>query len=59
MKVACKLKSYDDMDKSRDEALVVESHWNRTNMVVLRIGDEKVTVLADELRKAADNCPNR
>ena len=38
--------------------MTVESHWNRNEMIVLKIGKKSVTVLADELKKAIDNATN-
>lgn len=36
--------------------VVVQSHWNREEMVLLRPGQETYTVLASDLRQAISNC---
>jgi len=59
MNIECKLKSYDKLDETRDEALVVSSHWNSSHLVVLTIGDQKVTVNASQLTKSVENCTNK
>ncbi len=38
--------------------LVVESHWNRDEFVVLTLDGKSVTVEADKLRKAIENATN-
>lgn len=47
-----------DEGKKRDVPLVVRSHWNRNETVMLRIGDEEVFVAAKDLRAAIDNATN-
>ena len=58
MKVKCKLNSYDSLDKTRDDALTVQNHWNSNRLVVLKIGNEEVTVNASDLIKAINNATN-
>ena len=38
--------------------VVVSSHWNRDDLVVLHIRDLKVTVVAEQLEKAIKNARN-
>lgn len=38
--------------------LKVSEHWNRREFVVVEIDGKKVTVLADELKRAVDNAQN-
>jgi hypothetical protein len=39
-------------------ALSVLSHWNRSSMVVIHVGDKSSTVVAAHLRAAIDNATN-
>ena len=41
-----------------NKRLHVESHWNRNEMVVLTIGEERVTVSAKDLEAAIANARN-
>jgi len=36
----------------------VNSHWNRDEMVVVVIGENKYEVLGRDLKRAIDNCMN-
>jgi len=36
----------------------VSEHWNRKNFVVLEIDGKKITVVADDLKRAIDNAQN-
>ena len=39
--------------------ITIKNHWNRTEMIVIRIDDgPEVTVLARDLRAAIENCIN-
>ena len=40
------------------EKLLVKNHWNNHHMVVLKLGDKKITVCAKELRTAIENSTN-
>lgn len=40
------------------DAVVVRSHWNRTDLVVIRIGDKHYTVVAGDLIAAIKNATN-
>lgn len=38
--------------------LSVQSHWNRNEFVVIKVGSELVTVRANQLQAAIDNATN-
>lgn len=38
--------------------LLVESHWNRRNLIVLDVGGKRYTVDADDLRAGIQNATN-
>ena len=38
--------------------LSVQSHWNRKDFVVIKIGDDEYTVVASDLQKAITNATN-
>jgi hypothetical protein len=39
--------------------LIIESHWNRSSLVVIRVNDDvSISVSADELKKAIENATN-
>lgn len=40
------------------EPLVVESHWNDDDFVILRRGEMNITVIGRSLRAAIDNAEN-
>lgn len=40
------------------EKLLVESHWNMSKCVVIKVGDVNITVLAADLKSAIDNATN-
>ncbi len=44
--------------KSDRPKVKVSEHWNYKEFVVVEIDDKKVTVLADELKRAIDNAQN-
>ena len=60
MKITNELHIYEMEDiKISDKFLVVASHWNYSDRVVLKFPDGKsVTVLAKELHAAIDNATN-
>lgn len=59
IKVRCEVPVYEvngeETKTLSQPQLIVESHWNRSQMVVLTIGNEKVTVLGDDLVAAIQN----
>ena len=55
VKTTCQIETYDEPAKP---SIKMHNHWNRENMVVLEIGDQKVTVLEVDLRRAIENCTN-
>jgi hypothetical protein len=60
--VESKVKVYEKDGKDTaigdDTALVVRSHWNRDEYVVLDFGDKKWTMLAKDLEAAIRNATN-
>lgn len=40
------------------QPILVRSHWNNNNIVILEIGDRKYTVVAKDLKTAIDNATN-
>ena len=36
----------------------IHSHWNRSEMVEIQVGEERFIVVGDDLKKAIDNCMN-
>jgi len=40
------------------EIIIVESHWNYSDRVVLCVGETKYTLLGQDLRRAIDNALN-
>jgi len=63
-----KLKSTNEIDvyerdnkeclPSKEYKLIIQSHWNRSSMVVLKFEDTILTVSADELLMAITNAKN-
>lgn len=48
-----------DEGTKSERPLVVRSHWNRDDLVILRLGDgEEIAVRAKELRAAVENATN-
>lgn len=61
MKTVCTLNDYDVsyQESPNTDALTVRSAGVRSDrMVVIEVGDEKVKVNAEALRKAIENCTN-
>lgn len=56
--VKCEVKTYDHEENSHAEGVkvVVESHWNSSELVVLTIGGERRTVVGSDLVAAIENC---
>jgi hypothetical protein len=44
--------------KSKKQLLMVESHWNRREFVVLTFGDINLTVKASDVIQAVNNASN-
>jgi len=44
--------------KSDQSKIKVREHWNRKEFVVIEIDDKKMTVLANELKRAINNAQN-
>lgn len=55
IKITCRVESYDDPIKP---SILVYNHWNDKQMVVLEIGEQKITVKASDLEAAIKNCTN-
>jgi hypothetical protein len=55
IKVTCQVETYDE---PRKPSIKVHAHWNENKKVVIEIGDEKVTVLVDDIIAAVQNCSN-
>lgn len=62
IKVSQQVRIYEEGDKEirlgTSRFMGVESHWNRDEMVILEIGKERITVLADDLEAAIRNATN-
>jgi hypothetical protein len=60
MKVFNEIKVYEveGDEPKNDVVLVVNSHWNYSDRVVLKFEDKHITVLASNLNKAVDNAIN-
>ena len=62
MHVQNKLQIYEingsDVPVGKEPKLLVESHWSIKNRIVLSVGGKKITVIADDLRRAIDNATN-
>ncbi len=63
IKVTCEVKVYEVDGKEAkhspsDEPVIVSSHWNYRDRVVLTLNGKSVTVLADDLEKAINNATN-
>lgn len=43
-------------DKSGDDVLEIESHWNKDELVVIKFGKKSLTIRADELTEAIQRC---
>lgn len=61
--VLCEVPVYEtdgkDIPVGKTVKMSVEGHWNRDEMVVLRIGDQRVTVLARDMEAALRNATTR
>lgn len=55
LKVTCRL---DDYSEPSMPSIIINSHWNDKDLVVLEVGEKKYTVSGRQLRKAIDNCMN-
>lgn len=55
VQTTCQIETYDEPAKP---SIKIHSHWNRASMVVLEVGDQTVTVLAADLKRAIENCTN-
>lgn len=54
--VLCKITLYEiDGKEVSERELAVESHWNDSELVVLRIGRKRYTVSADAIMQAISN----
>lgn len=64
LKVACELSVYEDSTIPEEKIFAVKptvkvySHWNKNELVVLEVGERKVTVCAKDLIAAVENCTN-
>ena len=55
--VSCDVREYPDEDKPYS-TLIVRSHWNYSDRVVMRIGGTEYIFLADDLIRAVNNARN-
>jgi len=53
LETKCKIPIYDT-----ELYLEVLSHWNDNDFIVIKIQGKEYTILAEELRKAIENCTN-
>jgi hypothetical protein len=61
MKVSQELNVYEIDGVKTDihkQLLIVKSHWNFTDRVILMFGGREITVLSSELQKAIKNATN-
>ena len=63
MKVENQIKIYEIDDKNTNQAdsdkcLIVKSHWNYTDRIVVVFEGKEITVIASHLRKAIENACN-
>lgn len=56
--VKCEVRTYEHDKNSHSDGVkvVVESHWNSSELVVLTIGGERRTVVGSDLVAAIENC---
>ena len=58
MEVKNTIRIYEVDDTEEAGELHISSHWNYHNFVVIRYGDTKITVSAEDLIKAIKNATN-
>ena len=59
LSVEIKISVYErDDNEVMDCNMVVTSHWNRDEFVIIKMGDHTYTVEADALQKAVARCSN-
>lgn len=61
MKVTTEIRVYEinEVDTGTEEvSILIESHWNLTDRVILRIGNTNYTVIAEDLIMAIKNAQN-
>jgi len=62
MEVENKIKIYEvngnEVEIGKSKSLIVKSHWNRKDLVVLKFGKQEITVSKRTLEKAIDNAEN-
>lgn len=56
IKVTNEVPTYDEPAKKN---VLVSSHWNYSDRVVLEVGNQKVTVIAADLEAAIRNATNK
>lgn len=55
VKTTCAVQVYGDTDKL---PLKVHSHWNQRELIELQVGEQRIVVAGDDLKRAVDNCMN-
>jgi hypothetical protein len=58
MKIQIEIKVYEINGKETSENITmrVQSHWSHPNMVEITVGENRITVLGNDLRKAVERC---
>ena len=60
VKIKCEVTAYEQNGRSVEVSpppvMTLESHWNQSGFVVVRIGDQSLTVSVDQLCGAAKRC---
>jgi hypothetical protein len=59
MKTICEIETYPDDTSVKNEKVTITNHWSSHDRVVIQIGDKKLVLIADHLRKAITNCTNQ
>ncbi len=57
IKVESAVKIYED-DEPSDKKIIVSSHWNDNDFVVIKIGKKSATVIASDMIAAIKNAQN-
>ena len=55
IKVTCEVQSCDNSDVKN---ILVHSHWNKEEMIIIEFEEKEITVLAHHLKAAIENCTN-
>ena len=57
MRITVELDTYPDGEKDKDE-IIVKSHWNYNDRVVLVVGGDEYILVADQLERAIKSACN-